>query len=170
MRLGGFVTVGLIRPKFSSNVGHILRAAYQFDASMVVIQDDRSHYPFTSPIDTPKAYRHLPVLGGPDLKAFLPADTVPIAVDLVDDAEDLPAFQHSRRAFYIFGPEDGTIPDDVLSWCQRRVKVPTKGCLNLAATVNVVLYDRRAKENRQRRGISDKETFCADDVHPFDLD
>lgn len=167
MRLGGFTTVGLIRPKFSSNVGHILRAAYQFDVSMVAIQGDRSNYPYSSPIDTPKTYRHLPVLGGPDLRAFLPADTVPIAVDLVDDAEDLPAFQHPRRAFYIFGPEDGTISDDVLAWCKRRVKVPTKGCLNLGATVNVVLYDRLAKENRQRRGIPYLKTFSANDVDPI---
>jgi tRNA(Leu) C34 or U34 (ribose-2'-O)-methylase TrmL len=32
------------------------------------------------------------------------------------------------------------------------VYIPTTGCMNLAATVNVVLYDRMAKGNNTRSG------------------
>jgi tRNA(Leu) C34 or U34 (ribose-2'-O)-methylase TrmL len=35
----------------------------------------------------------------------------------------------------------------VLSWCRDVVYIPTNGCLNLAACVNVVLYDRQSKSN-----------------------
>lgn len=147
----GFTAIGLIRPKHPDNVGHIMRAAYVYNAALVAVQGERT--PVTSYIDTPKAYRHLPVLRGDSLKDLIPYDAVPVAVDLVDGAVDLPAYQHPQRAFYIFGPEDGTLGADVLAYCRDRVMVPTRGCMNLAATVNVVLYDRLAKDHRNSRGV-----------------
>ena len=139
----GYAAIGLMRPKFTENVGAVMRAAFCYDVSLVAIQGDRT--PVTSQLDTTKAYRHIPVLRGDDLHALIPFDCVPIAVDLVDGAIELPAFQHPKSAFYVFGPEDGTLGKPVLDWCKHRVMVPTRICMNLAATVNVVLYDRSAK-------------------------
>lgn len=147
----GFASIGLVRPKCHANVGAVLRAAFCYDVAMVAIQGDRSF--IRSSLDTGKAWRHLPVLRGDDLHAMIPFDAVPIAVDLVDDARPLPSFQHPQRAFYVFGPEDGTLGKSVLDWCAHRVMVPTRMCMNLAATVNVVLYDRMAKADRVARGI-----------------
>lgn len=147
----GYSAIGLVRPKFDGNVGSVLRAAYCYGAAMVAIQGDRTQVREAS--DTPKAWQHLPVLRGDDLRAFIPYDCVPVAVDLVDDATPLPSFQHPRRAFYVFGPEDGTLGKSTLEWCPQRVMVPTRMCMNLAATVNVILYDRLAKADRQERGI-----------------
>jgi tRNA(Leu) C34 or U34 (ribose-2'-O)-methylase TrmL len=48
---------------------------------------------------------------------------------------------------YIFGPEDGSLPQSVVDQCEHVVFIPTTGCMNLAATVNVVLYDRLAKQS-----------------------
>ncbi|HEY8939399.1 MAG TPA: TrmH family RNA methyltransferase, partial [Cellvibrio sp.] len=50
-----------------------------------------------------------------------------------------------EQALYIFGPEDGSVDQAVLDCCDHVVYVPTVGCMNLAASVNVVLYDRLAK-------------------------
>lgn len=100
-------------------------------------------------MDTPKAWRHMPVLRGDDLQQLIPYDAVPVAIDLVDGAESLIDFAHPIRAFYVFGPEDGTLGKDILSWCKHKVMVPTRNCMNLAASVNVVLYDRMAKQNRR---------------------
>lgn len=147
----GFTSIGLVRPKDHNNIGAVLRAAYCYRVAMVAIQGDRS--PVRSHVDTPKAWKHIPVLRGDDLQALVPFDAVPVAVDLVDDAVELPAFQHPARAFYVFGPEDGTLGKAVLDWCPHRVMVPTRTCMNLAATVNVVLYDRMAKADRMSRGI-----------------
>jgi tRNA(Leu) C34 or U34 (ribose-2'-O)-methylase TrmL len=147
----GFAAIGLVRPKHQENVGSVLRAAYVYRASMVAIQGDRTDV--RSITDTPKAWRHMPVLRGEDLHALIPYDAVPVAVDLVEDAEPLPSFQHPQRAFYVFGPEDGTLGASILGWCRHRLMVPTRGCMNLAATVNVVLYDRMAKADRSARGI-----------------
>lgn len=151
MTTRGFSSIGLVRPKDANNVGSVLRAAFVYGAAMVAIQGDRS--PVRAATDTPKAWRHIPVLRGDDLHALIPFDAVPVAVDLVDDAIELPAFQHPLRAFYVFGPEDGTLGNSVLQWCAHRVMVPTRGCMNLAATVNVVLYDRLAKADRNARGV-----------------
>lgn len=142
----GFAAIGLVRPKDKANVGSVLRAAYCYEVAMVAIQGDRSAV--RSHVDTTQAWRHIPVVRGDDLRMLVPFDAVPIAVDLVDDAKPLPSFQHPPRAFYIFGPEDGTLGSSVLSWCERRVMIPTRACMNLAATVNVVLYDRLAKSNQ----------------------
>lgn len=146
----GFAAIGLVRPKDTKNVGGVLRAAHVYGAKMVAIQGDRT--PVTSGQDTTKAYRHIPVLRGDDLFAMCPYDAVPIGVDLVPDAVSLPAFKHPDRAFYIFGPEDGTLGRQHLDRCRHRVFVPTNFCMNLAATVNVVLYDRLAKSHETRQG------------------
>lgn len=147
----GFTAIGLVRPKCAENVGSVLRAAYCYNAAMVAIQGDRTR--IRASTDTPQAWRHIPVLRGEDLHTLIPYDAVPVAVDLVDDAVSLTAFQHPQRAFYVFGPEDGTLGKATLDWCPLRVMVPTRTCMNLAATVNVILYDRLAKADRAARGI-----------------
>lgn len=148
----GYASIGLMRPKNAGNVGSVMRAAFCYGASMVAIQGARAK--IKEATDTPQAWRHIPVLRGDDLRAFIPYDAVPVAVDLVEDACSLPAFQHPQRAFYVFGPEDGTLGKAVLDWCPLRVMVPTRMCMNLAATVNVILYDRMAKAERSTRGIA----------------
>lgn len=149
--MGGFTSIGLLRPKHLENVGSVLRAAYCYDVALVAIQGDRT--PVRSHLDTQRAWRHIPVVRGDDLRSLIPFDAVPIAVDLVEGATPLPSFQHPQRAFYVFGPEDGTLGKSVLDWCKHRVVVPTRSCMNLAATVNVILYDRLAKADRMERGI-----------------
>lgn len=156
----GFSAVGLIRPKCHSNVGSALRAAHCYGAALVAIQGDRSGF-VRSRLDTMKAYRHMPVQRGEDLRVFIPFDCIPVAVDLVEGATSLTSYQHPQRAFYIFGPEDGTLGKSVLDWCPHRVMVPTRGCMNLAASVNVVLYDRMAKADRMERGVSNRAVGTA---------
>ena len=68
-----------------------------------------------------------------------------VAIELVEGATPLPLFIHPEEALYIFGPEDGSIEQDVVDQCDHVVYIPTIGCMNLAATVNVLLYDRLAK-------------------------
>ena len=40
------------------------------------------------------------------------------------------------------------MPQSLVDRCEAVVYLPTEGCLNLAATVNVVLYDRMLKSGR----------------------
>lgn len=145
----GFAAIGLHNPKTPANVGSVLRAAGCYDAAMVAMSGDRFKKAAT---DTMSAWRHLPLIETPDLRLVVPFDCAPVAIDLVEGARPLTTYTHPARAFYIFGPEDGTLGKSVLSWCRDVVYVPA-GCMNLAAAVNVVLYDRMAKESRSEHKL-----------------
>lgn len=80
-----------------------------------------------------------------DLLDVLPYECVPVAVDLLPKACSLFNYTHPERAFYLFGPEDGTLPEEIVKRCRDLIYIPTSFCMNLAATVNVVLYDRLSK-------------------------
>ena len=69
----------------------------------------------------------------------------PVAVELVDDFEDINFFEHPENALYVFGPEDGSLGRGELGQCHRFVRIPTTQCLNLSMAVNTVLYDRNHK-------------------------
>lgn len=140
----GYAAVGLYQPRNNVNVGSVLRAAGCFDTSLVVVEGRRYS---DSSTDTMKSFRHIPLVQG-SLRDSIPFGCIPIAVDLIDGAKCLHSYWHPERAFYIFGPEDGTIPKDVQAWCRDAVYMPTQGCLNLAAAVNIVLYDRQMKRAR----------------------
>jgi tRNA(Leu) C34 or U34 (ribose-2'-O)-methylase TrmL len=139
----GFAAIGLHLPKTPSNVGSVLRAAGCYGAAMVAASGQRYKRAAT---DTQASYRHLPLIQTDDLHDVLPFDCVPVAIDLIEGAIPLTRYMHPERAFYVFGPEDGTLGKAVTAWCRDTVYVPTRYCMNLAATVNVVLYDRMAKQ------------------------
>jgi tRNA(Leu) C34 or U34 (ribose-2'-O)-methylase TrmL len=146
----GYAAVGLVNPKTRENVGSVLRAAGCYDVSLVVVAGMRpDHYMGRICTDTQKAYRHIPTLRVPDVFDAMPFDCIPVAVELLPNAKSLVNFVHPERAFYIFGPEDGTLGKAITERCKWSVQVPTKFCMNLAATVNVILYDRLAKHLRE---------------------
>jgi tRNA(Leu) C34 or U34 (ribose-2'-O)-methylase TrmL len=72
-------------------------------------------------------------------------DAVPVAVEVREQSEALPLFEHPKNAVYIFGPEDGSIPKPLLRHCHRFVVIPTRHCLNLATAVATMLWDRQYK-------------------------
>lgn len=133
--------MGLFNPKTPANIGSVLRSCNNFQVSLLSIEGTRFERAST---DTGKSWRHIPMLRG-NLKDFIPYNCVPVAVDLVPDAENLVDFDHPERAYYIFGPEDGTLGKHILDWCPKKVYIPTNHCMNLAQAVNVVLYDRMFK-------------------------
>lgn len=141
----GYSAVGLMNPKTGPNIGGAARAVQVYGAAMFALQGDRYR---NIPTDTMKAYRHVPVMHGA-LRDLIPYDCVPVAVELVPQAKSLVTYQHPERAFYIFGPEDSSLGKETLSWCRDVIYVPMNGCMNLAACVNVVLYDRMAKQHKE---------------------
>ena len=138
----GYCAIGLDNPKTDVNVASALRACGVFGASFMAYSGSRYN---RHSADTMAAYRHLPLFHTDDLRKIIPYDCVPVAVDLIDGATPLPEYKHPERAFYVFGAEDATLGARVLDWCRDVVVIPSNRCLNLAATVNVILYDRMAK-------------------------
>ncbi|TPH16576.1 RNA methyltransferase [Litorilituus lipolyticus] len=150
------VTIGLTNPKSPSNVGAVMRAAGCYHVSQVLYTGKRyeqaaKHNSNKLATDTKKARQNIPLKAVDsftdlmDTLDNLSNTTKIICVDLVEGATPLPHFQHPEHAVYIFGPEDGTISQQVIDCADEVVYVPTKGCMNLAASVNVLLYDRLAK-------------------------
>jgi tRNA(Leu) C34 or U34 (ribose-2'-O)-methylase TrmL len=134
--------VGLVSPKCNHNVGSALRAAGCFGARMVAYTGNRYKGDGT---DTRNEWRNVPLLRVEDMRSAIPYKCIPVAVEICNRAQSLVDYMHPTNAFYVFGPEDGSLGKNVLGWCRDVVYVPTNYCMNLAATVNVVLYDRMVK-------------------------
>lgn len=141
----GYAAIGLDRPKDTANLGGVLRAAQCYDASLVLLSGGRMGKYST---DTMKAYRHLPCVEVVDLLAHCPYGAEPVVVELCERAKPIFNFVHPHSAFYIFGPEDGSVLKEIVERVPRVIYVPMNGCMNLAATVNVVLYDRLLKQEK----------------------
>lgn len=148
------VFIGLVNPKTPVNVGGIMRASGCYGVDGVFYTGRRYELAARSGavqyhVDTKDAGERIPLTGVTSLLAAIPADTQLICVDLVVGATPLPDFVHPAKAFYVFGPEDGTIGQEIIDKADAVVYVPTVGCMNLAASVNVLLYDRLAKSHRE---------------------
>lgn len=142
----GYAVIGLHNPKDPHNLGATMRAAGNYNAAAVFVTGRRI---VRHAADTMKVYRHIPLTHVPSLQSVIPHDCVPVAVDLIPGARNLVNYSHPPRAFYIFGPEDSTLGHAITDWCRDVIYIPTNRCMNLAATVNVVLYDRLSKSSHQ---------------------
>ena len=149
----GYAAVALDNPKDPENVGGTLRAAQVFGASLVVLSGPRIKNFVGHSTNTMRGHKHIPTIIAEDVFDALPYDCVPIAVDLLDDAIPLPKFSHPERAFYVFGAEDQTLGKRIVERCSASVVIPSNRCLNLAAAVNVVLYDRISKNGGNRNEL-----------------
>ena len=145
-----FVSIGLTNPKSTSNVGAVMRAAGCYQVDQVLYSGARYDRAGKLATDTKKAHTSIPLiniesLGLDELIDAVDEETKIVCVDLIQGATPLPSFEHPKKALYVFGPEDGTISQKVVDRADHVVFVPTVGCMNLAASVNVLLYDRLAK-------------------------
>ncbi|MFT7389420.1 MAG: tRNA(Leu) C34 or U34 (ribose-2'-O)-methylase TrmL [Candidatus Endobugula sp.] len=140
-----YTCIGLFNPKSAENVGSVMRAAGCYGVTSVFYTGKRYDRAKSFYTDTQKIYEILPLVSVEELKDIIPYGCVPVAVELIDSAKLLTTYKHPAQAFYIFGPEDGSLKKDIIDFCEDVVYIPTEGCMNLAATVNVVLYDRLSK-------------------------
>jgi tRNA(Leu) C34 or U34 (ribose-2'-O)-methylase TrmL len=141
--------VVLIDPKYPHNVGAALRACSCWGIGQLWWTGDRVT------VDVPrgqrlpreeriKGYRSVTMIRDDHVFDRFDAAT-PVAVEIRPASESLATFEHPEDAPYVFGPEDGSLSKPIRLLCHRFVVIPTHHCLNLAAAVNVVLYDRRLK-------------------------
>ena len=150
------VSIGLCNPKSPDNVGSVMRAAGNFRVDSVFYTGRR--YPRAVELnpDIPKMSRSVsqdvPLTGVACLLDAVDADMQIVCVEFASNATPLTEYVHPENAFYVFGPEDGTLSQEVVDEADAVVYVPTVGCMNLAATVNVLLYDRLLKSSQRFEG------------------
>lgn len=140
--------VVLINPKYAHNVAAAIRACSCFGIKDMVWTGDRVN---------PEAYSRLPreerMKGYSEVRwshcekplSMFHETCTPVCVEITENAEPLTYFQHPANAIYVFGPEDGGVPQVYRRLCHKFVFIPAHHCLNLSAALNVVLYDRAIK-------------------------
>ncbi len=150
------VYIGLINPKSPENVGATMRASGNYGVDAVFYTGERYQRAVAHNPDLPKMSRSvsqgIPLTGVTCLLDKVAPSMKIVCVEFVLNALPLPEFKHPDNVFYIFGPEDGTINQDVIDRADEVVYVPTKGCMNLSASVNVLLYDRMIKSYKHIEG------------------
>ena len=140
------IHLAIINPKSPQNMGSILRAAGCYQAQSIRYTGERYARAKAFSTDTKNVHLNIPVNQAPKvIDPIIDKHLTKVAIELVEGATPLPLFKHPEEALYIFGPEDGTLKKEITELCEDVVYIPTEGCMNLAATVNVVLYDRLAK-------------------------
>lgn len=140
-----YAAIGLLNPKSPSNVGSVMRAAGCYRADAVFYTGARYDRAASFCTDTHQAASRIPLQRVDDLMLSAPEGVRLVGVELVEGAVPLPQYQHPDRALYLFGPEDGSLDQAIVDQVEDVVYVPTEMCMNLAASVNVLLYDRLAK-------------------------
>lgn len=126
-----------------------------FDANSLFIVGKRYQ---RSNTDTCSTFKHKPLYHVDDFRKVIPFDCVPVAVEFIETAHNIINYAHPERAFYIFGPEDGSLYQEILGYCRDTIYIPTKQCLNLAQAVNVVLFDRTSKQ--QIKSMANQNAQC----------
>ena len=141
----GSVVIGLNNPKSPTNVGSVMRAMRCFSGDAVVYTGQRYDKAVKFQTDTKQEIGDISLSRVDCLLEAKPKGAAMVCVELCEGAISLPEFEHPKNAYYVFGPEDGSVSQKLVNQADAVVYIPTQGCLNLAATVNVVLYDRQAK-------------------------
>lgn len=138
--------IGIILPKCSENIGVLFRSAQNFGALFIFTIGARYK---TQRTDTQQSWRHIPCLHYKDWQDYIehaPLDWVPVAIEITEDANSLPEFKHPKSAVYFLGPEDGSIPLEIMPNIKNRIFIPTIRCLNVAVSGSIVMYDRISKQ------------------------
>lgn len=156
------VGVLLVDPKTPFNVGAVIRACSIFDVRLlrwsgprIEEAEARRAAGSTAHKDRMPREERMKDYAGVDWKPSVNSERPlqefaglePVCVEFVPGAQLLPTFEHPERAVYIFGPEDGNVPKGLRVNCHHFVRIPAanRTPFNLAASVNLMLYDRFVK-------------------------
>jgi tRNA(Leu) C34 or U34 (ribose-2'-O)-methylase TrmL len=145
--------VGLHSPKNGFNIGAAVRATGNFDGSFFVasgsrfsVSSEENKKSDFRNMDTEQTRKKIPTfIGVNSLLDFVPHDCELVCLERDPSATSIVDFVHPRRAFYVFGPEDGKLPEPILLSASHKVFIPTNGSLNLAHAVVATLCDRQVK-------------------------
>ena len=141
-KIRGYFGVGIENSSKQMNAGNLFRTAHAFGAAFLFtinaeysvkkVKSDTSIAPKTIPWYDFKSPKDLKLPNGCSL----------IGVEFNTDSIELPVFRHPSNAAYIFGPELGSLSQNILERCIQVVKIPSNFSLNIATAGAIILYDR----------------------------
>jgi tRNA(Leu) C34 or U34 (ribose-2'-O)-methylase TrmL len=139
----GFFAIGVEQVSKSRNLGNLMRSAHAFGASFVFTVNASFKRRELLQADTSATVRSMPWYDFDSVEGILlPRHMVMVAVELTDDAVDLPSFRHPPQAAYVMGPERSSVSPELMARCDHVVKIPTKFCVNVATAGAILMYDR----------------------------
>ncbi|MBS0241884.1 MAG: RNA methyltransferase [Proteobacteria bacterium] len=138
----GYFAIGAERMSKSLNLGNLMRSAHAFGAAFT-FTIGATYSALEAIADTSRGSQHLPHYDWTSLDdLILPRGCKLVGVELLDEAIELPRFQHPARAAYVLGPEKGSLSPELLARCDVTVKIPMRFCVNVAMAGAIVMYDR----------------------------
>jgi tRNA G18 (ribose-2'-O)-methylase SpoU len=141
----GYFGIGVYNLQKEVNLGTLWRSAYCLGASYIFIVGGKYSHQSS---DTVKSWQHIPLFKYKDFTDFQssrPHNCQLVGVELTPVAKSIKRFLHPLNACYILGPENGSLGESVLQYCQHIIQIPTKQCLNVSAAAAIVAYDRTSK-------------------------
>lgn len=139
----GFFGIGVEGISKPANAGSLLRSAHAFGASFFYTINPSIDVSELRTSDTSAAYDHVPVYNFASPKELLlPKGAQLVAVELTEDAIELPSFRHPTCAAYVLGPEKANVSPEMLARCDHVIKIPLKFCVNVGVAGALVMYDR----------------------------
>lgn len=145
----GYFGIGLEGISKEYNAGNLMRSAHSFGASFFFSVAPDVNIRALRHADTSGSLEHMPYYQYDSVSEInLPMKCQMVAVELTEDAIDLPSFKHPLCAAYILGPEMGSVSDEMLERCSFTVKIPMKFCINVGVAGALVMYDRLVSMGR----------------------
>lgn len=144
----GYFGIGIFHTKTETNVGTLMRSAYQLGAAFVFTIGRRYTRQAS---DTVNTGFQIPLYHYENWFAF--AANVPDGCRIVGiemGGIPLDAFAHPAQAVYILGAEDNGLPVGIVDKCWCTVEVPAvqMASYNVAVAGSIVMYDRLVKSGR----------------------
>lgn len=139
----GYFGIGVEGISKEYNAGNLMRSAHSFGSSFFFTISPAVDMRAMRHADTSLAFEHMPYYQYDNLAELkLPMKCQMVAVELTEDAIELPSFKHPLCAAYILGSEMSSVSDELLEQCEFTIKIPMKFCVNVGVAGALVMYDR----------------------------
>src|SRR5262249_7793338 len=116
----GYFGIGVEGINKAFNVGNLFRSAHAFGASFVFTVAATYRRADVNQADTSDALANLPFYTFPGVdELMLPRGCALVGVELLDDAVELPSFNHPRCAAYVLGPERNSLSPALIARCDH---------------------------------------------------
>ena len=145
----GYFGIGVEGVSKPMNVGSLYRTAHAFGASYVFAIAPAINVQEIYQSDTSKTAHQIPLFVYDNVEALkLPKGCTLVGVEILDEAIELPSFNHPPQAAYVFGPERGTLSPSLINHCSLLIKIPTKFSINVGLAGAIVMYVRSVARGR----------------------
>lgn len=145
----GYFGIGVEGISKAQNLGTLMRSAYAFGADFFFSIAPDLNMKDVRHSDTADASQHMPFYEFDSARELLlPKGCQLVAIELLDDAVELPSFRHPTQAAYVLGPEMGDVSPTMLERCDHVLKIPTRFCINVGVAGALVMYDRLVSTGR----------------------